>query len=146
MKSIYKRLLFLGLGLSLVALAGLQDIKEQELEGNIDGDQSDGGQPDGGQPDPEDRKPIPFPTASPSDGTAQFRSQPVFIPATTVTFSGRLVRNGQLFALRETAGALYMLDGIGRILPLEGKNVRVTGKLDITRTLLHVDEIESFVA
>lgn len=136
MKSMYKRLLLLGLGLSLVALAGLQGLDEDQIEGRVDDD----------HPEPDGREPIPFPVPKKEENGNRAMAQPIFIPATTVTFSGKLIRNGSLLALRETAGTLYTLDGIGRVLPFEGKDVRVTGKLDITRTLLHVDAIEQFVA
>jgi hypothetical protein len=68
------------------------------------------------------------------------------IAAPTVTFSGKVVRDGPSFALRETAGALYPLDSAGRAGHFEGEDVRVTGKLDLDTRLLYVDAIESYVA
>jgi hypothetical protein len=62
--------------------------------------------------------------------------------ATTVTFSGTVVRSGPRFALRETAGVLYPLDSAGRAWPYEGEDVRVTGHLDMSSRLLYVDAIE----
>lgn len=66
--------------------------------------------------------------------------------ATTVTFSGTVIRSGGRFALLETGGVLYMLDSTGRAWPFEGEDVRVTGKLDTTTHLLHVDDIEAMAS
>ena len=141
MKSIYKRVLIVGLSLSLIALAGLQSIKEQEIEGDIDDE----------GPKENDKKlgPVPVPDPEPGQRTLVFSrpSLPVetLTSATKVTFSGKIVRNGSHFALQEMAGAMYMLGSIGHPLPPVGQNVRVTGKLDLTHSLLHVDEIEPFL-
>ena len=131
MKSIYKRFLLVGLSLSLIALAGLHSEKQPELEGGP------GDGPDGEKlgpipvPDPEPRAELPSPA-------------PNFLSATRVTFSGKLVRNGSLYVLRETGGNLYTLTAIQHALPQPGEDVRVTGRLDFSRNLLQVDDIECF--
>jgi hypothetical protein len=141
MKSIYKRVLVIGLSLSLIALAGLQSANEQQIEGDID---------DEGQEDNDKiLGPIPVPDLEPGPRTLAFSrpAPPVetLTAATKVTFSGKIVRNGPYFALQEMAGALYTLGSIGHPLPTVGQDVRVTGKLDLTHGLLHVDEIEPFL-
>lgn len=140
MKSIYKRVLVIGLSLSLIALAGLQALKEQEIDGDIDDE----------GPEDADLKlgPIPVPDPEPAQRTLAFTHHAAvveaFPSATKVTFSGKIVRNGPYFAFQEMAGTLYTLGSVEHPLPPVGQEVRVTGKLDLTRSLLHVDEIEPF--
>ena len=141
MKSIYKRVLVVGLSLSFIALAGLQLLKEQQIEGDIDDE--------GSEEDDKKLGPVPVPDLEPGQRTLAF-SRPaapveILASATKVTFSGKLVRNGPYFALLEMAGAMYTLGSIEHPLPPVGQDVRVTGKLDTTHSLLHVDEIEPFL-
>lgn len=133
MKKLYKRVLFIGLSLSLLALVGLNALEESEVEGHMDGDE------DG---------PAPAPPKDIGDfrQTVLPRAQPRPLSATTVTFSGTLLRNGASYVLRETAGVLYTLDETGRASRFEGDSVRVTGKLDTSTRLLQVEDIRSFVA
>src|ERR1700738_4459530 len=126
MKTLYKRWLIMGLSLSIFALSGLMRKLESQIE------EGEGRTP---KPVPDSKSPtvLPLPENSP-------------VWATTVTFSGTAIRNGSRFALRETGGVLYTLDSTGRAWPFEGEDVRVTGKLDTTTSLLHVDEIEAMAS
>lgn len=133
MKSIYKRLLLIGLSMSLVALAGMQ-LNADEIEG----------EPDEGDPEPDTGGVIPFPQTSQARELLKY--DPVLTAAMTVTFSGKLVRSDGKYALQEVGGTLYLLDSITRPLPELGEEVRVTGKLDLSRNVMHVDEIEAFDA
>ena len=116
----------MGLSLSIFALSGLMRKLESQIE------EGEGRTP---KPVPDSKSPtvLPLPENSP-------------VWATTVTFSGTVIRNGSRFALRETGGVLYTLDSTGRAWPFEGEDVRVTGKLDTTTSLLHVDEIEAMAS
>lgn len=130
MKNLYRRWLIVGLTMSIFTLANLRRKLESQLEKDM------GLTPK--TPAPEGEA-----TATPavlpiSDGRPS--------NATTVTFSGTVIRSGGRFALLETGGVLYMLDSTGRAWPFEGEDVRVTGKLDTTTHLLHVDDIEAMAS
>lgn len=136
MKSVFKRFLLLGISLSIVVLVATQSWEHAETESGPDGDGESSIEP-----------------ASPADplqtAPAQFEHKTIpFKPlaGTTVTFSGKVIRSGSLFALRETAGVLYTLDSEGTAGRFEGEDVRVTGQLDTTTRLLHVNEIQSMIA
>lgn len=134
-KTAFKRALFFGLSFSVILMAAMKTGKEPE--GNPSPDE------DGTLPDvtPADRPDL---LANPP---ADARTLP-FRPLTgiTVTFSGTIVRNAGRFALRETAGVLYALDSMRPVGSFEGEDVRVTGQLDTTTRLLHIDDIHSMIA
>lgn len=58
-----------------------------------------------------------------------------------VSFIGTVVRDGGRFALRDATGALFALSSTGRAWSFEGEDVRVTGQLDPTGTILHIHAI-----
>src|ERR1700692_1300279 len=122
LKTLYRRWLIVGLSMSIFALSGLK----RALEAQVEQDQEVKNRPD------------PLPDSAPSPGPVLARP----VSATPVTFSGTVIRDGSRFALRETAGVLYFLDSTGRAWPFEGEDVRVTGYLDSTTSLLHVDDIK----
>lgn len=131
MKTLYKRWLIVGLSMSIFVLANLRRKLEAQLElatGKLPKNPA--------QSEESDEKSLPILTFS--DGRPS--------NATTVTFSGTVIRSGGRFALLETGGVLYMLDSTGRAWPFEGEDVRVTGKLDTTTHLLHVDDIEAMAS
>ena len=136
MKSTIKRWLFAGIALSLAALTARRC--EREIEGQLD-------RPDPGKP--------ALPPAQANGHSGPLSNSSVAnghgpLPhssATTVTFSGKLVRNGSRLALREVAGVLYPLDGVPYGRSFEGVEVRITGKIDLSTRLLHVDAIEPAV-
>ena len=131
MKTLYKRWLIVGLSMSIFVLANFRRKLESQLE------TAAGKLPkNAAQPEESDEKSLPVLTFS--DGRPS--------NATTVTFSGTVIRSGGRFALLETGGVLYMLDSTGRAWPFEGEDVRVTGKLDTTTHLLHVDDIEAMAS
>ncbi|HWG20303.1 MAG TPA: DUF5818 domain-containing protein [Terracidiphilus sp.] len=137
MKSVIRRCLFVGISLTLAALTILRFKQEQEIQGSLEnpGPDPDAANKPGGKSPANGKQSL----GSPHDGEDRTNS------ATTVIFSGTVVRNGRRFALRETAGVLYPLDSAGRAWPFEGEDVRVTGKLDLSTLMLHVDAIESAV-
>jgi Protein of unknown function (DUF5818) len=131
MKTLYKRWLIVGLSMSIFVLANLR----RKLESQLD---AQAGKLPKNPAQPEESDPKASPLLTFSDGRPS--------NATTVTFSGTVIRSGGRFALLETGGVLYMLDSTGRAWPFEGEDVRVTGKLDTTTHLLHVDDIEAMAS
>jgi hypothetical protein len=136
MKSVFKRFLLLGISLSIAVLVATQSWEKGEAEAGT----SDDGD---GSAEPAPPADLPQPAPSPAElKTIPFKP----LAGTTVTFSGTVIRRGSLFALRETAGILYTLDSAGRALAFEGEDVRVTGQLDTTTRMLHIDDIQSMIA
>lgn len=136
MKSVFKRFLLLGISLSIVVLVATQSWEKGEAEPGA----SEDGEANADPAPPADQQPADPPKAE--HKTLPFKP----LAGTTVTFSGKVIRTGSLFALRETAGILYTLDSAGRALAFEGEDVRVTGQLDTTTRLLHIDDIQSMIA
>lgn len=136
MKSLIKSSLLIGMSLVLALLTEHRLRRDCETERNHNRNPEDALDP----PDP--LSPLPG-----GDATRRAFPEPAPRPlsATTVVFSGTVVRNGERFALREMAGDVYPLDSAGRAWSWEGEDVRVTGKLDLGSRLLHVDDIESAV-
>ncbi len=58
-------------------------------------------------------------------------------------FQGTVLRNGERFSLRTSAGQIYQLDDPQNAQTFEGKSVRVTGKLDGSAKMIHVERIEA---
>lgn len=158
MKSTIKRGLFAGMALGLAALTARRFNRDHEIEASVDGNTA------GKLEDPQQNKaPLPPPrgtggqatpptpeaignsAAPPSTNGQTAPAAPTHSPTVSVTFSGTVVRKGSHLALRETAGVLYPLDGDPRARTFEGADVRVTGKIDLSTRMLHVDAIESAV-
>jgi hypothetical protein len=76
----------------------------------------------------------PFISAPATAAQAQSQAQ-------SATFSGTIMRNGEQFVLRETSGQIYRLDDPKDAQAFEGKPVTVTGKLDPSARLIHVERI-----
>jgi hypothetical protein len=139
MKSYIKRWLFAAMALTLAGLT-TRRFAQRQIEGSLD-------RPDRGKPSLPPSQgsnghigPLPHSTAA--NGHAGPRPSS---SATTVTFSGKLVRRGSRLALREVAGAMYPLDGTPNAWSFEGADVRITGKIDLSTRMLHVDAIEPAV-
>jgi len=131
MKTLYKRWLIVGISMSIFALANLRRKLERQIAGDI-----------GSFP----RHPVPAKDPQPKSPAVLPIDDAKPISATTVTFSGTVIRSGSRFALLETGGILYTLDSTGRAWPFEGEDVRVTGKFDTSTQLLHVDDIEAMAS
>ncbi len=126
MKALIKYYLVWGFALSFLAVIARRVLEDPEIEAVID--------PSGHAPQPP--RPAGLPAPSGNGAFTRRAADP------TVTFNGTVIRNGSRFALRETAGALYLLDSAGRAWSFEGENVRVTGQIDMGTRLLHVEAIE----
>jgi hypothetical protein len=127
MKTLYRRWLIVGLSMSIFVLDRLR----RSLESKVQADLVAARNPN------RSKHPVATPLATPLTTPGA---------ATTVTFSGTVIRDGGRFALRETAGVLYTLDSTGRAWPFEGEDVRVTGHFDTATSLLHVDDISSMAS
>jgi hypothetical protein len=66
--------------------------------------------------------------------------------AKSTIFTGTIVKHGSDFVLRDQSGAVYRLDAPSKAQPYEGKPVKVTGKLESTARLIHVENIEEITA
>lgn len=76
---------------------------------------------------------------------AQAQAQPVSAQssAQSSVFRGTVVRNGEQFMLRDGSGQVFRLDNPEQAQSFEGKDVTITGSLDLGSRLIHVDRIES---
>jgi hypothetical protein len=82
--------------------------------------------------------------------TASFQCAVLSMPAVqakpqaeTETFMGTVLRNGDHFVLSDSATKTrYTLDNAKKASPYEGTAVRVTGTLDISNDVIHVETIQ----
>ncbi|WP_263351224.1 DUF5818 domain-containing protein [Acidicapsa acidisoli] len=92
------------------------------------------------QPTPERSGAIyaqdPAPSPPPGQATPDQRT------AKSSTFMGTIVKDGSEFVLRASSGDVYRLDTPDKAQKFEGKSVKVTGKLEETARLIHVEAIE----
>ena len=72
-------------------------------------------------------------------------SQDKPVPKTQV-YNGTIVKDGTSYVLRASSGAVYRLDDQTKAARFDSKSVRVTGKLDDTTKLLHVENISEMGA
>lgn len=96
-------------------------------------------------PDPNpETQPAPNPTpsqpgtehASPSSPQSQDRS------ATAQTFTGTISKESDSYVLKVSASTSYKLDNQSQVQHFEGRRVQVTGTLDPSINLIHVDKVE----
>ena len=93
----------------------------------------------------------PFVGNDASSAFAQDQAQPQQEPqqqpgegqAKSATFTGTVVRNGELYMLRDSSGQVFGLDDSEKAKPFEGKTVKVTGQLDEQEKVIHVENIEA---
>jgi hypothetical protein len=84
----------------------------------------------------------PFVGAGAALAQDQAQQQPDQNQSKSSTFTGKVVKNGDGYALRDSSGAIYGLDDPARAQPFEGKTVKVTGQLDAQAKVIHVENIE----
>ena len=64
--------------------------------------------------------------------------------ATTQTFAGKIVKQGDKYVLRDVANKVtYMLDAQDDLKPYEGKEVTVIGSLDSAKHTIHVQKVQA---
>jgi hypothetical protein len=62
------------------------------------------------------------------------------------TFTGRILKSGENFVLSDSASkARYLLDNQDKARPYEGKSVKVTGTIDVSNNMIHIETIEEVV-
>jgi hypothetical protein len=81
------------------------------------------------------------PTPAPAPGQVQ-PAQPDQSAAKSAVFMGTIVKDGSDYVLRASSGDVYRLDTPAKVQRFEGKAVKVTGKLEESARLIHVDTIE----
>lgn len=94
-------------------------------------------------PNPETRpaqNPTPSQSSSPVKNQAQ-NSADAQAPAPQ-TFTGTVSKESDNFVLKVSASSSYKLDNQQQVQQYEGRRVRVTGTLDSSINLIHVDRIE----
>ena len=96
-------------------------------------------------PDPNpETQPSPNPTpsqpgtqpASPSTPESQDKSP------TAQTFTGTISKESDSYVLKVSDSTSYKLDNQEQVQPFEGRRVQVTGTLDSSINLIHVDNVE----
>jgi hypothetical protein len=96
-------------------------------------------------PDPNpETQPAPNPTpsqpgtqhASPSSPQSQDKS------STAQTFTGTISKDADSYVLKVSDSTSYKLDSQDQVQSFEGKRVQVTGTLDSSINLIHVDKVE----
>ena len=89
-------------------------------------------QPQQPQPNPDAQQPAPTTPGQQAPKSA--------------SFTGTIVKDGSSFVLRDSSGTVYQLDAQDKAQPFEGKPVKVTGMLEESAKLIHVEAIESISA
>jgi Protein of unknown function (DUF5818) len=94
-------------------------------------------------------EPVPEtqPSQSPAPPQPSSRSKPGQSDTQNQTsapqiFTGTIGKEANNFVLRVSAGASYKLDNQQQVQQYEGRRVRVTGTLDSSINLIHVDRVE----
>jgi hypothetical protein len=98
------------------------------------------------QPTPEpapETKPVQNPTAQPGTGQGSAASAGSQGQAATAgTFTGTVSKEPDGYTLKVSVSTSYKLDNQQEVQQYEGQRVRVTGTLDPSINLIHVDKIE----
>jgi len=83
-----------------------------------------------------------------SDSSAPVLSAATAYPMTDTTVArpatlrGTILRDRANFVLRDSAGMVYRLDDSAKAMAFEGKSVKVTGTLEESARLIHVQQIQ----
>jgi Protein of unknown function (DUF5818) len=96
-------------------------------------------------PDPHpETQPAQNPTPSQPSQPAQTSpaTEPQRQASTAQTFTGTINKQGDNFLLQISETISYKLDNHQEVQQYEGKRVRVTGTLDASVNLIHVDKVE----
>ena len=97
------------------------------------------------QPTPEpapETKPVQNPTAQPGTGQSSTASGSQGQIPTAGTFTGTVGKEPDGYTLKVSESTSYKLDNQQEVQQYEGRRVRVTGTLDPSINLIHVDKIE----
>ena len=90
------------------------------------------------------QKPQPIPQSAPSPGrpSQQAEQPPQATSPAAQTFTGTIVKDGDIYVLKASGTNVYQLDDQERAKQYEGKQVKIAGTLDATGNRLHVTSIE----
>ncbi len=100
-------------------------------------------QPHGKQPTPDPNpqsQPAPDPT--PNTHTAQAPNSTETSTSPAQTFTGTISKEADSFTLKVSDTTSYKLDNQEQVQQYVGQRVRVTGTLDSTSNLIHVEHVE----
>jgi hypothetical protein len=86
------------------------------------------------------------PTPKPATPDQVQPTQPDQNAAKSTVITGTIVKDGSSFVLRASSGEVYKLDTPDKAQQFEGKSVKVTGKLEESAKLIHVENIEELSA
>jgi uncharacterized protein YdeI (BOF family) len=64
----------------------------------------------------------------------------------STTFTGTVMKDGEQYVLRDASGSVYKLDDSSRAQSFEGKAVKITGRLDASAKMIHVDSIQAIAS
>jgi outer membrane biosynthesis protein TonB len=96
-------------------------------------------QPQPQQQNPNTPEPQQNPPAPPSkDSPTSAKSE----TATAQSFTGTISKEASSFVLQVSTTVFYKLDNAQQVQQYEGQRVRVTGTLDSSINLIHVDKVE----
>jgi hypothetical protein len=93
------------------------------------------------EPNP-DTQPAQNPTPAQPGGNSSEAAGPKSQSPTAQTFTGIVNKEAESFTLKVSETTSYKLDNQQEVQQYEGKRVRVTGTLDSSINLIHVDKIE----
>jgi hypothetical protein len=95
-------------------------------------------------PDPTpETQPTPSPTQNqPAEHTSPSQSESASKTPTAQTFTGTISKESDSYVLKVSDTTSYKLDNEQEVQPYEGKRVQVTGTLDRSINLIHVDKVE----
>ena len=91
------------------------------------------------EPSPETQ---PAQNPTPSQSSPEESSQAPKQTSTAQAFVGTINRQGDNFLLKISETISYKLDNQQEVQQYDGKRVRVTGTLDTSANLIHVDKVE----
>lgn len=104
------------------------------------------------QPEPQHQQPAPEPApeTQPAPNPTQAQpGEPRTPPSTeesqapaAQTFTGTISKEAESYVLKISDTTSYKLDSDQQVQPYEGRRVQVTGTLDRTLNLIHVDKVE----
>jgi outer membrane biosynthesis protein TonB len=93
------------------------------------------------EPSPE-TQPAQNPTPQPDQPNQQKSAGTPRSTSTAQTFTGIINKQADSFLLKVSETISYKLDNPSEVQQYEGKRVRVTGTLDSSVNLIHVDKVE----
>jgi uncharacterized protein YdeI (BOF family) len=82
-------------------------------------------------------------TAQPSQTTDPNQAQPTSTQNAAKEFMGTIVKDNGAFMLKDSSGSMsYKVDDESKVKDYVGKQVKVTGTLDSSSNVIHVDSIQ----